>query len=112
VQRFVLERKPLAFRTQYNLACYLTAHPENDQDPLDWLRNALASAPPLEQARLAEWAWKDPTLKQLRERREEFSAATAPYRTSDAVNQWLSRTAQRGTRLPRLGRKRGPRSSP
>jgi tetratricopeptide (TPR) repeat protein len=70
VRYFVECRRPLSYRTKYNLACYLASRRKLDecdkQHAFDYLKEALEDAPPYEAARLAAGVRFDPTLTSLR----------------------------------------------
>lgn len=70
VKYFVEGRRPLSYRTRYNLACYLASRRHAGEplkrQALGQLKAALEDAPPYETARLAAMVRTDPTLTPLR----------------------------------------------
>jgi hypothetical protein len=78
---YVLRAKDISYRVHYNLACYFSQSPDDQTDQAwDHFQRALTSAPRLEAAGLADWAGRDPTLKELRVAKgEEFDQFTRLY---------------------------------
>ena len=75
---YVTERRELAFRVRYNLACYYAG--ESPRLAFEQLRMALTSAPRLEATVLADWAKRDPSLERLRSAmRDEFDRFVRLY---------------------------------
>jgi hypothetical protein len=73
--QYVLELPRISYRVHYNLACYfsglLSSNSEKVADnSLQELRTALQTAPDSERRSLAAWAPQDPSLDELRRRRE------------------------------------------
>ena len=78
IERFVVRRKPLSYRSKYNLACYMASRtPAELAGARRFLKEALEDAPPFETLGLAERATTD---KQLASLGVELARLLAPFR--------------------------------